>query len=92
MKPKNTLILKGEKIKFKDLLMRLLVHSKGDFLCNVVIYACHVVDCPEEVVIMRRFRYNRENVELFCGFFVEENVHIKDNVFSADKKIPKRKK
>ena len=68
--------------------MKLFVHAKGEFLCNVLIHNCHIIDCPDAPAI-RKFKYKGRWVELFCGFFVDKNVIIKGNIFVFDKKMPK---
>lgn len=86
---KNTLILENKRIKFKDLLMKLCIHSKGGFLHDVFVYHCHIIDCPKDNPVIRRFKYKGRWVELFCGFFCEKDVNIQENVFGFDKKMPK---
>lgn len=87
----NTLILKSKRMKFKDLLLKLYVHSKGGFLHDVLMNNCLVTDCPKDSQVIQRFKHKGRWVELFCGFFCEKGVVIEGNVFSPNKKIPKRK-
>lgn len=91
-KEKNTLILENKKIKFKDLLLKLFVHSEGEFLHDIFMRNCHVTDCPKDPEIFKKIKYKGRWVDLFCGFVMEKDVIIDSNIFAPNKKIPKRGK
>lgn len=88
----DTLILENKGMKFKDLLLELFVHTKGNFLKDIVMHSCHVINCPKDSEITKRLKYKGRWVDLFCGFFCEKDVVIEGNIFTADNKFPKKRK
>ena len=92
IKERKTLILQSEKIDFKDLLLKLCVHSKGNSLSNVLVRDCHIINFPKDLVMYNKFKYKGRWISLFCGFFCGENIAIIGNFFTSKNKFPKKKK